>query len=551
MSNQWMRCNLSAAIYPFATALWGRSIIVPQFDQNYDRAAAQSTKEDKGIPQAFYMQNCFPTVQGYQGVGFDKTIVGLDGIDTFDTVFTLQYTSPNFAKLLWSPAGGMNYVYEAVENEWISRNPITGVQGNALITTSFVNGVTYTFYEKTNCYVYDTVAHAFNMQVLTALTINSVKGLCSANGYNIAWDDVNIAWSSATDPTDFTPDITTGAGGGAIQFAKGKIRFCVPISGGFMVYCEQNVVSATYSGNIRFPFIFAEVAGSGGCASPEQVSFTSNLAAHYAWTTAGFQQLTKASADVGFAEITDFLSALYFEDFDDVSLMFTDEYLAAPLNVKVSAIADRYIIVSYGVNLPIYTHAIVYDLALKRYGKIKLSHRKCFEWPAPNVFGTLTYGDLSAITYGALINATYGDLLTSVDTIEVARKNLAFLQGDGTVYIVNFDLKQANIGTGGLGETVPPPVLVLGKFQFERNYFIAHQQSGIENVKDGNAFDFYLLQTLDGKTFLPAVAPVLLTNSPMSKMYGKRLNGQNISAMFIGAFNLNSYMLQFTLGGQR
>ena len=49
----------------------GRSVIVPQIDQNYDRRV-DPTGEQKtpGIPQALYLENVLPTVEGYQSVGF-------------------------------------------------------------------------------------------------------------------------------------------------------------------------------------------------------------------------------------------------------------------------------------------------------------------------------------------------------------------------------------------------------------------------------------------------------------------------------------------------
>jgi hypothetical protein len=141
-------------------------------------------------------------------------------------------------------------------------------------------------------------------------------------------------------------------------------------------------------------------------------------------------------------------------------------------------------------------------------------------------------------TYGDLINVSYGDLFTSVNTPKIPKKNIAFLQMDGNVKIVNFDMDAADANG----------VLMLGKFQYTRSRFIVHQESEIETLRQGNNFQFYLIPTLDGKTFLQPVTPYLLHNGPMIKEYVQTLHGLNITCLFIGAFNLTSYILSFTLG---
>lgn len=546
MAFQFTRYNLSAAVYPFATVLSDRTIVLPGYDQNYDRIAdASSTVKNRGIPQSMYMHNCVPTAQGYQSVGYDNYVETMvPATLDFDTVFPLTYTTPFNAKILFSPSLGANNIYDGVVGAWRSVSPFASGIINALtlVTTATVNGTSYIYYESLGCYSYNLTTKVLDLITLTGLTATSVVGITSAQGYLLAWSETDIAWSSATTPTDFTPSAITGSGGGSPQFAKGKIRFCVPISGGFMVYCEQNVVSATYSGNINFPFIFAEVANSGGVVSPEQVSYQSNLASHYAWTTSGFQELTKTAAAGIFPEASDFLAALYYEDFDEATLTFTEQFLTGTLAVKLSAIADRYIVISYGITAGIYTYAIMYDLFLKRWGKFKITHVKCFEWNAPNVYGAVTYDDLINLTYDDLSGATYDDLLTSVDTPIFQKKQLCFLKLDGSVEAVNFDMKLANASG----------VLFLGKFQFDRNHFVTHQGSDVESINTVfDNFRFYLSKTLDGKTLLPLEAPMNTYTGPKIEKYRQRVTGQNVCSAFIGAFNLTTYIIWYTQGGFR
>lgn len=538
-----MRCNLASAQYPFAKDLWGRSIILPQYDQNYDRTTqttASDVEKDKGVPQAYYMHNCLPTAQGYQAIAYNQLLAPFVGKTDFDSVFPIQ--NPDLSRFLFVPASGKNYLYDAVVGAWASVSPLAPglVPDNVIVTTAFVQGQSYIYYADYGCFIYNSVTKTLIPVVLSGLVATSTTGICAANGYMIAWDDTDVLWSSATTPTDFNPSVITGSGGGPIAEAKGKIIACLPISGGFMVYCEKNIVAAKFTSNSKFPYIFNEVPGSGGLVSPEQVSWQANLGEHYAWTTVGLQKLSLTASAIVFPEATDFLAALIFEDFDETTLLFSVQYLSTPLAVKLTVIGDRYAVVSYGTNPPDFTHALVFDLSLKRWGKIKIKHRDCFQWNTPNLYGALTYGQL-VMTYGALITTTYGQLLTTINNPDFVKKTFCFLQQDGTVQAVNFDLSEA--GANG--------VLVIGKFQFQRNKFITHQSTDVENLQTTGAFSMYIFASLDGKTLLPAVPAILQYQNPLSRRYNKRISGLNVSHLFMGAFNLTSMLFNYTIGGDR
>ena len=69
MAQIQMRGNLNAANIPLLSNLFGRSIIIPQQDQNYQRSSivGQDAQLDKGIPQVYYGHNIMPTGQGKIG----------------------------------------------------------------------------------------------------------------------------------------------------------------------------------------------------------------------------------------------------------------------------------------------------------------------------------------------------------------------------------------------------------------------------------------------------------------------------------------------------
>ena len=547
MAQYRIRINLTAASWPFISQLWGRSVIVPQYDENYNFRTASSESDDKdiGIPQVFYLHNCMPTPQGFQSVGYVEVTPAFgSGTNTdFDQAFLI--IPPSEQRYLFVPAGGANYILDGSVGTWMQVSPLApgAVDYNVQVTTAYVNGQTYIYYSKNGCYIFNDTANpqTITLQTLAGLTATDVKGICEANGYMIAWDDTNVSWSNLSNPVDFVPNILTGAGGGQIQDAKGKIQFCKTVSGGFLVYCEQNIVSARYSGNVNFPFIFAEVPGSGGGALTTQVSWQSNLAEQFVWNIAGLQQVDKVSSKAQFPEVTDFLSGKLFEDFDETVLQFTVSTLQTPVDVKLAVISERYLVISYGVVRGIYTHALCYDLYLKRWGKFKITHAACFEWNNPNITGTITYGQLKNVTYGQLAPATYGDLNVGLSMLPTTRTNLAFLQQDGTVKVVDFSLTE--IDADG--------VLLLGKFQLQRAAWMQHLNSDVETVYGGNTFNYYIFPSYDGKTLLPAVNCFPIINNNLLRRYGTKISGLNLSAMLVGSFNATTAVITFGMGGNR
>lgn len=545
MANQWIRCNLGASIFPFATELMGRTVIVPQYDETWDNTNLINTVKDKGVPQVYYMHNVMPTVGGFQSIGYSVVAEPISpAASDFDRVIPIQ-NADTLDRFLFSPAGGKNYIYDNNQGGWFSCSPLSDAAG-LLVTVAQVEAQSYIYYEGVGCFKYNESAATLDAVTLTGLDATQVLGICAANGYLIAFTKNGVAWSSLTDPTDFVPSIITGAGGGSVQDAKGKIKFCLPISGGFVIYCEQNAVGATFTGNNTFPYQYLEIPASSGIASPDDVSWLANLDSHFAYTTAGIWQLTATKSQSVYPEASEFLADKIFEDFDEGTLVFFSEYLTDALNVQVSIVSKRYTIFSYGVTAPDFTHALIYDSVLGRWGKLKVNHRAAFEWNAPTTFTSLTYDELAPKTYNQLLNSdgsftTYDEFTTGDNALAGVKQQLAFLQADGTVQLVVFDIS----------EVTADGVFLIGKYQERRNYFLTHQATDVETVSDGNTFTCYVIPTLDGKTFLTPVVMFEQVVAPKMRKYLKRISGQNFSILFIGAFNLTSVLMNYTVGGQR
>jgi hypothetical protein len=541
MAQQHSRCNLSAARHPLVTAFGGRTIILPQHDMNFQKSAVfagADVDKDVGVPQVFYMHNAMPTEQGYQSVGYSLAINPLGGASDFDQAITLLDTAGN--KFLFVPAGGKNYIFDAPVFSWVSTSPQPTIGEDTLVTTAFVQGVTYIFYEGIGLFVYNNITKTLTPTTLIGLVTSNIVGIVGASGYLLCWDINGILyWSSTINPLDFVPSLVTGSSSGAITDLKGKIVVILPSTNGFIVYATGNAVGGSFSGNIRFPFTLKEITGSGGIRNKEHVSFESNLDKHYALTSSGLQTLTKTASEVVLTEISDFITNRIFEDYDDATKIFTLTNLATDLLIKLTVIGSRYFVISYGQQT--FTHALVYDIVQKKWGKLKITHVDCFQYNTPNLYGEITYQMLldANMLYSDLTDTPYEQLNTTLTTAERPRRTIGFLQADGTVKLLRFDGGQLD-NTG---------VFLLGKYQFTRGHGLQILGFEVENVDQGSNYAAFVLPSFDGKNFQAAVTPTLKANTGFLRRYQLRKTGLNHTLLFTGSFNLTTVLLHYAQAG--
>lgn len=498
------RANLSAKSFPFLSQNWGRSVIVPQYDNTFNRqvASTEDTDKDVGIPQIYYCHNVMPHQQGFQSVGYTTLQTTAGGGKVFTDIFLIRESSGNQAYLGITSAGDFYIQYAG---SWTYKATYT--LGD--VTVAYVSGVTYIYISGIGCYKYNFTLGTFSSVTLTGLDPTQILGVTYSAGYLLAWTTSSLAWSSTIDPTDFTPSLTTGAGGGAVENARGTIVACVAHTQGFIVYTTNNAVAALYSGNSRYPFNFREIVASGGLKHLDQVTYDANSGNHYAYTTSGIQLISTSQTQTILPELTDFISGKLFEDYDEATDTFYSTSLTATMQKTVAMISDRYLVISYGISS--LTHALVFDLISRRWGKLKIPHVQCFEYSIP-----------------------------SVSVIETPRESIAFLQSDGTVKVVDFSVSS----------TASSGVIALGKYQFVRQRMLQVDQICIENIYQSSPFSVKLLTALDGKNTVSSV-PDLLESNGLYRSYGARAIGINHSLLLKGGFSLTSVELIFNIHGKR
>ena len=517
MSQVTYRANLSAKSFPFISANWGRTIIVPQYDNTYNRVLASQADRDAdvGIPQVYYCHNVMPHGQGFQTVGYTILTPGPGLGHIFAHIYLLRAVNDTKHYLVQANNGDL-YLFNGTTWTFLFNKPF------AQITVAYVSGNTYIYISNIDftgaacaggCYIYDPVTPTINVQALTAVPIGTPLGIVGSAGYLILYNSTQVAWSSTIDPTDFTPSLVTGAGYGSVEGTRGTIVGLVSHTLGFFVYTTANVVVGLYSGNSRFPFNFREIVGSGGISSLSSVSVDANTGNQYAYTTSGLQLISSTQTQTIFPEVTDFISGQTFEDYDTITDTFVTQTISTTLLKDITVISDRYLVISYGVTA--LTHALVYDFILQRWGKLRIEHVKCFEYRLPNAGVT-----------------------------EIPRQSIAFLQTDGDIRRVNFST-EANWDPGYT------TVIFLGKYQFVRQRLLQLDEVHIENVSPKGTFSVTNLYALDGKN-TQAENGYLLDSAGEYRHYGfSNSIGVNHSLRIKGQILLESLVLVFHIDAKR
>jgi hypothetical protein len=530
------RGNLSSATFPLTVADAGRSVIVGGPDQNYDRRVdpvgyGNSGAGAPGIPQALYMENVFPSQTGFQSIGFETlgTIpipVGQGCNQVVEIIAPVSVAGSALAKYIFAFFSNNTYSYilEA-GTAWTAPVALPATVGSPGtfqdVSTGVVAGTCYVWIQGTNKLLTFAGTGGFTnvTGTVTGLVIANIVGITSAFGYLIAADSKTIYWSSTTTPTDFTASLVTGAGFENPNDLKSGIATLKPHPTGFFIY-GTNVVWASYTGNVKYPWKFRGIANSGAIITPERITTGEDtLTSHYGITSSGqIQEITPSGATNLGADVSNFLQrSSVYDTFDTTTYTFTlNKLLFTIFASRPSFILNRYLFVSYDINAgggtEKYEYALVMDTLLGRYGKIKLQHSKIFNYGGNMFFVNMNTG--------------------------VCRR-------------IYFDIYKTGLPAGDAHSGI----LILGKFQYVRSRFLKIEELAFESAQQSALiapnFNVRVLPSLDGKNFNAAVTPTLVTSTNALRTYKCHNTALNHAIVVNGAFDLNTVELKFVPDGKR
>ena len=549
------RANLSAANYPMTIADGGRTVIVPGLDQNFDRRVDPSGEQkDAGIPQALYLENVMPTPYGYQSVGYWAPAVAMTvpsgayivqcieiRASFLETIPSTQtYGVQNLPLFIWSDGSfttgraGINtvtFIGDAPDFPLVAQYSIATVGDKCYLYAGWF-GNNKDLYEVTTTTGGNVTLENVSGDVLPAnfLVDEDIVSICGTNNYLVCHNNTTAYWSSLLTPTDFTSSLVTGAGQINPNNANDSIAYIKETSGGFYAYAANDIIYAQYTGNARYPFKFAPVIDATGLHAMKrwQIYGQSDSLGHYIIGKNKIIQLLQDNRATPLApEVADFMSKTLVQELLNST---TNIFTSTTVETKVPSIyvyLNRYIIISVngtndtGLAAENYTHALVFDTQLRRYGKLKIDHSFLFSYWVPN------------------------EVLGFVN------------KQNNTIRYLNFDIYGVQtVPFSGLTAQPHEGALLLGKFQYVRSRVMQMEEIEIEGpqntaITPSPNFSLVLLPSTDGRNF---DTPIPLTPTTVSgglATYHTHQTARNHSLLLKGAFSVNTVQLKFVPGGER
>jgi hypothetical protein len=527
MASKQIRLLANAAEFPFLYEQAGRTVTESDDLLTKMPLAFIGGKEsiDFGVPQLLFCENVLPYAKGLMSVSFGKQVEAISPATVFcDQAIQLRDASEN--QFTFAPAKGANYVLNPTTLAWTSTNPFVFV--GSLITRAYVNGRTFVCYEKNRILEFDSATQTFLPVVLTLppnVTMANIRGIGGASNYLVFFTDIAVYWCSPLNIFEFN-DINQGAGQQTPIDIKGQITAVLPLSGGFIVYTARNAIGATFTNNALSPFVFREITNCGGVSSWEKVTADANDTGHYIWGSNGLQLVGLQKAETIFPQVTDFLVGGKREIWNPTTKVVDSVEIGGPFSVKLSFLAGRYLVISYGQGKFDFDAALIFDTSFVRWGKIAINHSDTFMYTYPTSSGALDYDDLTMF-YADLYDDTYDDL----DIVRVV----------STPPKRGIDFTQVSSGS----------LALFGHIQQRRSKNITILGVELEGLKDSPAPQVTLLGSETGYG-RDAVWPLALTEAQGArKLYQARQTAVNFDVAIEGTFVLSTALVEALMHGYR
>jgi len=575
------RGNLSAKSFPFLSENWGRSVIVPQQDQNYVRTAfsTEDLDKDKGIPQIYYCHNVMPHQEGLQSVGYKQQLPPIPGMSGFSDIFLLRDYADNkaFLGVMSYSTGNDFYISDGSGAPWVYIR--TTFPGN--VTVAYVAGVAYIYIANYGCFTYDFASSTLISVTLKGLVASRVLGITYSMGYMIAWTQ-GVAGVATTGTTTvgntavIVASITGMTAGAVITGAGIPDSTTIVALGGTTVIISNPATASAAGVTLTTKPLAAMVAWS---STVDPTDFNPSLL-----TGAGGGPVESARGAINLcAPITlgfivgtadNCVAAIYqnntrypfqFKELVNSGGLTNMDYVTWDANTS-----GLYAYTTSGLQLintqqtqTMYTEITDFisggyfedfDDSTKEFTQYVLSSTMTKKLSVVvDRYLVMSYG-INKLTHALvldLITKRYGKLkidhvqcftyhLATAGILEAPKESFAFLRADGSVVTVDFNI----------GHALSQGTLLLGKYQHVRARMMTLDTIALESTRSGQNFDVTVLTALDGKNTVKST-PALTYSSGLTREYGCRATGINHSLLVQGGFIMDSVVLQFHINGKR
>lgn len=568
MATRKIRMNIAASSFPLLSKLTGRSIIIPApgnveatvSDTSSNSQAAQTIR-----PQPLYMQNFMPIPAGLASVMLVEDIVPSQPLAQKIMMRTNLHIIRDEldTRVLYLSDPLNNYIYDVNVGYWKRFDTVVPSGKNAptgkeTVTVAYVKGQTYVCIDNYGIYQYSLSDRTFlPITGVTGIDPTAVKGVCSAGPYLIAYDSTTIYWSNVNNPLDFTPSLITGAGSTKVLAVRSPISILSPIPDGFIIYTSHNAVYGQTTGDMNTPFIYKEIEGFTGLSSTADLSIANSVTtSQIAWTPTGLVEVNSQATLNSFPELTVFIQGKTVETYNETTDVIEIDSTESVLNYKFRIIGGRYITISYSLSSEAeFTHALIYDIGLKRWGKMAYRHIDMFEASVPSPYRRVRCSDVSlacnsTLSNWDLDNAPIKDRrCNSFTDVQLAytdpAKILGILTSDGhlhTIVTSSFDDYD-----NSLDFTYPTPFVMFGDYALDRKNITDIISVEVDHI--GNA-SVLSIETHTAYTDNPLISvPVV---SPIdTNMYNCRVTGRNHKVRVKGNALLSTLIIEAMSTGAR
>lgn len=581
MPLQRFKIALNQARIPMNPSNAPRAALLPQLDvapRSASRAFFGSEENaDFDVPNILYGENFVAWSQGVKSVSYTDVVPGLSGTTDFDQVFPLRDEDEN--QVLFSPSDGKNYVLDGtwsanpIDVLWAAQAPplylstsSTDTPATARVTRAYVDGKTFVAYSEISLsttnggasedadgslYLWNPTTKELELldpQGTTDVVVNldvaigEIQVVSSSNGYLLIGSGLAVHWApfngTAFDFQLYANGNVTGAGNQIPEDIEGPITAIRPVSGGFIIFTSRNAVAAYYNANnFASPWIFKKISNAGGLEDFELCSEEGAPGYVFAYTSGGLQRMSLNAAESFAPDVSDFLGGRKLERFDLGTMTFSSTVASLEFFVKVAYVGSRFLVLSYGLYPGVYSFALIYDVALQRWGRLRVVHRDAFIYAGSVETVPLTYGMLLDIPYSDLSGTAYEDLEVESSGLTYPRQSLAFLLKDGTVKLAVMDFRDKDDDSEAF--------VLIGKVQLSRSANVALHTVEVEGLlADGNEY-CRVLHMPNGVDIIGYETGVVREQSDLYTEYGiDLLNGKNFAVLLGGEFELSTIVLQ-------
>lgn len=458
-------------------------------------------------PQLIFGENIMPMARGVTSVSYFSRLPALAGVTDFRRGGTYRTATNEFG--FWAvTTSGKLYVKSVTDATWVDRTAVGWPSGWELTITR-INGVTYFHIEYYGTYKFNDDG-SISAVTLVGLVGSVIKGIVASVGRLFAYTSDTLMYCSEVDPLDFTPSLVTGAGSTKIQYTRGNILLVESTSFGLFIYAAENVVACQETGNTAAPYLFTEVENSAGITDLEYVATAPGVDAVYAFGSGGLQLVGVKAAVPIFPEISDFLALRTVENYNYTTHMIEQNSFLSRLNVKIGYVASRYFVISFGVvGL---THMLVYDTALRRWGRLKKDHVDIFTInESLSSGGWIPYDDVVIPAVEVMVPAGQMKVTASLPSQET----FGVLEANGAISTLDFNI---------VGVENHKSVAVIGKIKLRRGRECSVQEVTTEGVMESP--DMYVGDSVSFRRapFQPPVA-----------MYQGAYDADSMTAWFLGS----------------